>query len=96
MADKKRAERMARAKARAEAIAKRRRQKPRRTITRTVDPMPNSPERQRRGNRQPAIDPPKGAGKKPTRPVRPKRDNKKVTPVRRARRKPSERFNRGF
>ena len=61
--------------------------------------MPNSPERQRRRNRQPAIDPPKGAGRKkttPTRPVRPKRDNKKVTPVRRARRKPSERFNRGF
>ena len=45
------------------------------------------------------MDPPKGAGRKkttPTRPVRPKRDNKKVTPVRRARRKPSERFNRGF
>jgi len=70
--------------------------RPRPTLTRTVDPGPNSPERQRRKNRQPAIDPPKGAGRKPTRPVRPKRDNKTVTPVRRARRKPSERFNRGF
>ena len=55
--------------------------KPRPTLTRTVDPMPNSPERQRKRNRKPAIDPPKGAGKKPTRPVRPKRDNKMVTPV---------------
>ena len=65
-------------------------------LTRVVDPMPNSPERQRRKNRKPVMDPPKGAGKRPTRRVRPKRDNKTVTPVRRARRKPSERFNRGF
>lgn len=94
MIAKKRAERMAKAKARAAERA--RKQKPRRTITPTVDPMPNSPERQRRRNRQPAIDPPKGAGKRRTRPVRPKPDNKTVTPVRRARRKPSERFNRGI
>ena len=46
--------------------------------------------------RGPVIDTPGGAGVKPTRPVRPKRDNKTVTPVRRARRKPSERFNRGI
>ena len=63
--------------------------KPRTTLRRTVDPGPNSPERQRKRNRKPAIDPQKGAGKRRTRPTT-------RTPVRRARRKPSERFNRGI
>ena len=56
---------------------------------RVSDPGPNSPERQRKRNRKPAIDPPKAARKRRTRPTT-------RTPVRRARRKPSERFNRGF
>ena len=88
------AEKRARASARKKTTSTRRTRSP--GLTRVVDPMPNSPERQRRKNRKPVMDPPKGAGKRPTRRVRPKRDNKTVTPVRRARRKPSERFNRGF
>ena len=49
-----------------------------------------------RKTKGPVMETPRGAGMKPTRPVRPKRDNKTVTPVKRARRKPSERFNRGI
>ena len=37
------------------------------SLTRVVEPMPNSPERQRRKNRKPVMDTPRGAGVKPTR-----------------------------
>ena len=84
------AEKRARALARRKALASARRRG--RRNNKMVTPV----GRTRRKTKGPVMETPRGAGMKPTRPVRPKRDNKTVTPVRRARRKPSERFNRGI